>query len=286
MKMKETKFWIRRMCWKPRYKENTLPKARVNGIDINYIERGEGTPFLLVHGFQNSHFSFTPLIDWLADRFHVYALDLRGHGDSDKPRGPYTIQTFADDVVGFLDALGVERTDYLGQSMGGRTGTMVGIQHPERLSRLMLSAASAGPPSGAYRQMFEENLQVAETEGMEALHEYKLRRDEIPESLREGPLAEEYRERYLKNTPQTFADTANALFTMPVLRDELHRISVPTWVCHGENDAGPISFSEVYAKGVPDCTTSIIPDAGHSVFWDQPGAFIAQMEKFLEKNPL
>ena len=263
-----------------------MPKARVNGIDINYIERGEGTPFLLVHGFQNSHFSFTPLIDWLAGRFHVYALDLRGHGDSDKPRGPYTIQTFADDVVGFLDALGVERTDYLGQSMGGRTGTMVGIQHPERLSRLMLSAASAGPPSGAYRQMFEENLQVAETEGMEALHEYKLRRDEIPESLREGPLAEEYRERYLKNTPQTFADTANALFTMPVLRDELHKISVPTWVCHGENDAGPISFSEVYAKGVPDCTTSIIPDAGHSVFWDQPGAFIAQMEKFLEKTPL
>ncbi len=263
-----------------------MPKARVNGIDIHYIERGEGTPLLAVHGFQNSHFSFTPLFDWLSERFRVYALDLRGHGDSDKPRGPYTIQAFADDVVGFLDALGIERVDYLGHSMGGRTGTMVGIQHSGRLSRLMLSASSAGPPSGAYRQMFEEHLKVAEAEGMEALHEFKLRRDEVPEGMREGPLAAEYRENFLKNTPQTFADTAHALFTIPVLRDELHRISVPTWVCHGENDAGPIDFSEVYAKHVPDCTTSIIPDAGHSSFWDQPEAFIAEMEKFLENNPL
>ena len=261
-----------------------MPKARVNGIDIHYIERGEGLPLLLVHGFQNSHFTFTPLIDWLSERFRVLAIDLRGHGDSDKLRGPYTIQTFADDVLGFLDALGIERADYLGQSMGGRTGTMLAIQHTERLNRLMLSASSAGPPSGAYRRMFDEQLAVAQSEGMEALYAFKLRREEIPESLREGPLAAEYKERFLKNTPETFADTANALFTMPVLRDQLHQISVPTWVCHGENDAGPIDFSEVYRNNVPDCATSIIPDAGHSVFWDQPDAFIAQMEKFLEKN--
>ena len=263
-----------------------MPKARVNGVDIHYIERGEGLPLLLVHGFQNSHFTFRPIIDRLAGRFRVLALDLRGHGDSDNPAGPYTIQTFADDVLGFLDALEIERADYLGQSMGGRTGTMLGIQHPERLNRLMLSASSCGPPSGAYRQMFDEQLAVAQSEGMEALLEFKVRRDELPESLREGPLAGEYKERFLKNTPETFADTANALFTMPDLRDELHRISVPTWVCHGENDAGPIAFSEVYAKYVPDCATSIIPDAGHSVFWDQPDAFIAQMEQFLEKNPV
>ena len=93
--------------------------------------------------------------------------------------------------LGFLDALGIERADYLGQSMGGRTGTMLAIQHPERLNRLMLSASSCGPPSGAYRQMFDEHLQaVAQSEGMEALLEFKVRRDELPESLREGPLAE------------------------------------------------------------------------------------------------
>ena len=119
---------------------------------------------------------------------------------------------------------------------------------------------------------------------MEALHEFKLRRDEVPEGLREGPLAAEYRENFLKNTPQTFADTAHALFSMPVLRDELHKISVPTWVCHGENDAGPIDFSEVYAKHVPDCTTSIIPDAGHSSFWDQPGPSSPRWRSSLRKT--
>ena len=135
--------------------------------------------------------------------------------------------------------------------------------------------------------MFDEQLAVAQSEGMEALFEFKVRRDEIPESLREGPLSGEYKERFLKNTPETFADTANALFTMPDLRDELlqnlrSRLGVP----RGERRR-PYRFQRgVSRSNVPDCATSIIPDAGHSVFWDQPDAFIAQMEQFLEKNPV
>lgn len=263
-----------------------MPKARVNGADLHYEERGEGPPLLLVHGFQSSHFAFTPIIDRLAARFRTLALDLRGHGDSDKPPGPYAIKTFADDALGFLDAMGIERADYLGQSMGGRTGTMLAIRHPDRLNRLMLSASSAGPPSGAYREMFEAQLRVAETKGMEALFEFKLRRGEIPESLREGPLAREYRERFLKNTTRSFADAASALFGMPDLRAELSAITAPTWVCYGENDAGPLDFARAYMSGVPDCRLSVIPDAGHSVFWDQPDSFLAEMERFLELKPL
>ena len=262
-----------------------MPKALVNGVNIHYVERGEGAPLLLVHGFQNSHFTFRPIMGWLERRFRVLAVDLRGHGDSDKPPGPYAIQTFADDVLGFLDALGIGRVDYLGQSMGGRTGTLFGIQHSDRLNRLMLSASSAGAPTGAYRKGFEEQLRVAESQGMEALLEFKMRRGEIPKPLRAGPLAREYAERFLKNTPRTFADTASALFTMPDLREQLSNISVPTWVCYGENDAGPLDFSDSYLSNVPGCARSIIPDAGHSVFWDQTDAFIAEMEKFLEKNP-
>ena len=263
-----------------------MPKARVNGVGIHYAECGEGPPLLLVHGFQSSHFTFRPIVDWLERHFRVLAIDLRGHGDSDKPEGPYTIQTFADDVLGFLDALEIERADYLGQSMGGRAGTMFAIQHPDRLNRLMLSASSAGPPSGAYRRTFKEQLRVVESEGMEALLAFKMRRGEIPESLRDGPLAREYAALFLKNTPRTFADTANALFTMPDLRARLSDISAPTWVCYGERDAGPLDFSGVYSENVPDCSLSIISDAGHSVFWDQPNAFIAEMSRFLEKKPV
>lgn len=262
-----------------------MPRVRVGDIDMHYVESGEGPPLLLVHGFQSSHFAFRPIVRWLAGRFRVLAVDLRGHGDSDKPRGPYAIETFADDLLGFLDALGIDRADYLGQSMGGRTGTMLAVRHPGRLRRLMLSASSAGPPSGAYRAMFEEQLRVVASEGMEGLLGFKRRRGEIPQALREGALAREYAERFLKNTPQTFADTAHALFHMPDLRGELHRISSPTWVCYGENDAGPLDFSDAYFSRIPGCARSIIPDAGHSVFWDQPDAFIAQMEAFLEGNP-
>ena len=98
-----------------------MPAVNVNGLKLNYLDRGQGAPIVLSHGFQNSGFAFTPILDRLAERFRVLALDKRGHGDSDKPPGPYRIQNFADDLLGFLDALGLEKVDFLGHSIGGRT---------------------------------------------------------------------------------------------------------------------------------------------------------------------
>ena len=69
-----------------------MPAVNVNGLKLNYLDRGQGAPIVLSHGFQNSGFAFTPILDRLAD-----------------------------DLLGFLDALGLEKVDFLGHSMGGRT---------------------------------------------------------------------------------------------------------------------------------------------------------------------
>jgi pimeloyl-ACP methyl ester carboxylesterase len=126
-----------------------MPTVNVNGLKLNYLVQGRGSPMVLSHGFQNSGFAFTPILDRLGERFQVFALDKRGHGDSDKPPGPYRIQDFADDLLGFLDTLGLDKVDFLGHSMGGRTGTLFAIEHSDRLSRLMLVSSSASAPSGA-----------------------------------------------------------------------------------------------------------------------------------------
>ena len=178
-----------------------MPTVNVNGLKLNYLVCGEGTPIVLSHGFQNSVFAFTPVLDDLAKRFQVFALDKRGHGDSEKPPGPYRIQDFADDLLGFLDVLDLEKVDLLGHSMGGRTGTLFAIEHSDRLHRLMLVSSSAGPPSGVYRERFEVLQKVAFEEGMEAVFNHHEFRGFLPSKMLEGPLAEEYRERFLKNTP-------------------------------------------------------------------------------------
>ncbi|MFQ5916135.1 MAG: alpha/beta fold hydrolase [Nitrospinota bacterium] len=263
-----------------------MPTVAVNGVKLNYLVRGKGPPIVLSHGLQNSVFAFTPILDPLAQRFRVFALDKRGHGDSQKPPGPYRIQDFADDLLGFLDALGLERVDFLGHSMGGRTGTLFAAGHSDRLSRLMLVSSSAGPPSGAYRKHFEVLQRVAAEEGMEAVFNHNEFRRLIPPKMLEGPPGQEYRKRFLKNTPETYAASANALFTMPDLTGRLGEISVPTWVCYGENDPGPLDFSDIYLERIPNCTRVILPGSGHFPIWDSTGAFLAALEDFLARFPI
>jgi 3-oxoadipate enol-lactonase len=263
-----------------------MPIVSVRGLKLNYLVRGDGPPMILSHGFQNSGFAFTPILDRLAERFQVFALDKRGHGDSDKPPGPYRIQDFADDLLGFLDALGLEKVDFLGHSMGGRTGTLFAIDHSDRLSRLMLVSSSAGAPSGAYREHFEVLHQLSLKEGMEAVFNHHEFRRLLPPKMLEGPLAKEYKTRFLKNTPDTYAATANALFTMPDLTGRLGEISVPTLICYGENDPGPLDFSDIYLEGIPDCTRVILPGSGHFPIWDATDALMEAFDDFLAKHAL
>lgn len=263
-----------------------MPVVNVKGLKMNYLVRGEGPPMILSHGIQNSGFAFTPIIDRLAERFQVFALDKRGHGDSDKPPGPYRIQDFSDDLLGFLDALGLEKVDFLGHSMGGRTGTLFGIEHSDRLNRLMLASSSAAAPSGAYREHFEVLHQLSLKEGMEAVFNHHEFRRLLPPKMLEGPLAVEYKKRFLKNTPDTYAASASALFTMPDLVGRLSEISVPTWICYGENDPGPLDFSDIYLEHIPDCTRVILPGSGHFPIWDATDAMMAALDDFLAKHPI
>ena len=263
-----------------------MPDVTVNGVRLHYLDKGEGPAIVLVHGFQSSAFAFHPIIDRLAESFRVLALDLRGHGDSERPAGPYRIQDFSDDVLAFIDVLGLERVDYMGQSMGGRTGTLFGVEHSDRLNRLMLVSSSAGPPSGDYRAHFEGLLAQAGREGMSAIFDSENYQSRVPPQLREGELARELRERFLKNTPETYAATANALFTMPDLVCRLGEIGAPTWVCHGGNDEGPLDFSEVYLEGVPTCRRVIIAGSGHHPIWDNTGEFMDEVGAFLAEFPV
>ncbi len=260
-----------------------MPTAKVNGVNLNYEIYGEGPPLVLVHGFQSSTFVWDSVIETLSKRFQAIALDLRGHGDSERPAGPCRIQDFSDDLIGFLDALGLDKVDLMGQSMGGRTATLFAIEHSDRLNRLMLVSSSAGPPSGAYQKRFQSLLETATHEGMEAVFDHELMRASRPPGLREGPKLEEYRRRFLKNTPATYAATANALFTMPDLTGRLGEISVPAWVCYGGNDAGPLDFSEIYKERIPDCVLSIIPGSGHFPMWDNTEKFLAAFDNFVVK---
>jgi pimeloyl-ACP methyl ester carboxylesterase len=110
---------------------------------ISVTEAGSGPPVVMLHGLGATKVSFLPTVAAFAGSHRAIAIDLPGFGDSVKPiRAPYDAPYFARSVLALLDALGLERADLLGNSMGGRVAIEVGLEAPERVRRLGLLAPS------------------------------------------------------------------------------------------------------------------------------------------------
>lgn len=111
-------------------------------IRLHYMERGAGEPLVLLHGNGESGNYFSHQIDYFSRFCRVIAVDTRGHGQSPRGDAPFTIRQFADDLLEFLDGLGIERVRLLGFSDGGNTALVFALRHPERVARLVLNGAN------------------------------------------------------------------------------------------------------------------------------------------------
>lgn len=110
---------------------------------LSTMEAGIGRPVLAIHGLGGTKGSFLPTVAALSDHFRVVAVDLPGFGDSDKPIGAsYCPRFFADAMIDLLDALGLDRVELIGNSLGGRVALEVALRCPERAGRLVLLAPS------------------------------------------------------------------------------------------------------------------------------------------------
>lgn len=107
-----------------------------------YKEAGAGEPLLLLHGNGESSEYFAHQIEAFQERFHVYALDTRGHGKTPRGSAPFTIRQFAEDLLGFMEEKKIARANILGFSDGGNIAMVFAIHHPERVNRLILNGAN------------------------------------------------------------------------------------------------------------------------------------------------
>src|SRR5262245_38445148 len=118
-------------------------KTRINGITLAYDDKGEGLPIVFLHAFPLNRTMWTPQIEALAPRFRIIAVDLRGHGESDAPLWRYTMEQFADDVVGLLDHLEVPQVVLVGLSMGGYLSFSCYRRFPQRIKAMVLADTRA-----------------------------------------------------------------------------------------------------------------------------------------------
>ena len=120
-----------------------------NGIALAYDEQGVGDPpLVLIHGWCCDHGYFTPQAEHFSHRHHVVSVDLRGHGASDAPRGPYSMRSLADDVAWLAGELGLRRPVLVGHSLGGLVALNVAAHHPGLPAALVLLDSPLLPPEG------------------------------------------------------------------------------------------------------------------------------------------
>jgi pimeloyl-ACP methyl ester carboxylesterase len=119
--------------------EATMATMVHQGIKLAYEDRGAGKPaFVFVHGWTCNHTFFAPQAAHFARRHRVVSVDLRGHGESDKPQGPYPIAGYADDLAYMIEQLGLGQVVAVGHSRGGMTVLQLAAAHPDRVAAIVM----------------------------------------------------------------------------------------------------------------------------------------------------
>ena len=199
----------------------------------------------------------------LAHGWRIVRYDLRGHGGSATPDGPYSMAELAQDVLELLGHLGVGRFHYAGVSLGGAVGQWLAIRHPDRLLSLALCATAARFPN---RESYSERAARARAEGMESMVSSREGTWYTARFAAEHPDETERLLTMLRATdPEGYAGCCEALADFDV-RSELGRISVPTLVVAGSEDpATPVQTMHELADGISAATFVEVPGAAHLV---------------------
>ena len=147
--------------------EKVLPSTRVNGVRMRYREAGEGEPLLMVHGNFGSSRWFIDQLESPPAGFRILAPDLPNFAGSERMPGPISIEAYGRFLAGFCDALGLERLNLLGHSLGGAVAQAFALEQPERVERMILvaSAAPDGHPTPAEHYPVLQSL-AGNREGM------------------------------------------------------------------------------------------------------------------------
>lgn len=261
-------------------------RIQVNGINLGYEEWGAGKPVVLLHAFPCNRSMWAPQINALTQHqpFRVITPDFRGFGESDVPDGPYPMETLANDIAMLLDALQIEDCVLGGLSMGGYAVFAFYRAYRTRVRALILADTrpQADTPEG--RAGREENAQLAEREGSQAVVEGLLPRLLTPETLQEptGTMAR-LRAMMEAATPTGMAGALRGIALRPDSTDLLPQIHCPTLVLVGEEDViTPPAYARLLVEHIPNARLITIPRAGHLANLEQPEVFNQALIAFLE----
>jgi non-heme chloroperoxidase len=239
------------------------------GPQVHYAEQGDpdGETILFLPAYADSWFSYSRMLPLLPTRFHAFALDQRGHGDSERPSCCYTVDDLAADTVAFLDDAGIERATLVGHSGSCFTARRVAVTHPERVVGLVLIGAPLSLAKPAV-VAFQATVHALEDPvPAEFAREFQVGAVHVPlpEEFLEGLVAES-----LKLPVHVWKAALDGLVAFDDAAD-LGRITASTLLIWGDHDAVvSLEDQQRLKEAIPAAGLKVYPETGHSPHWERP----------------
>ena len=273
-------------------------KVRVNGVELHYIEQGQGEPLILLHGGQGDYRSWGPQIAILSQHYRVISYSRRYNYPNDNPLTAkyHSGYTDAEDLAALIRHLKIGRVNFVGTSAGALTALVLTIKHPEMVRSLVLAEppihrwAKDDPNGEALYKQFMNALWEPAAAAFKAGDDEGAMRilvDGFAGKRRFDDLSPEARATAMQNSRFFKAATLSADPFPALSKDKVKRLSVPILIITGENTIKLHKFvNDELARLLPKAERITIPRAGHGSARENPEAFNEAVLKILAKQRL
>jgi pimeloyl-ACP methyl ester carboxylesterase len=252
----------------------------VNGVKINYIEQGSGDEVIIfVHGYASSKGAWKEVLELLPKEYHAYALDQRGHGQSERP-GSYQLTEFVEDIYAFSQELGIERFTYVGHSMGGKIGMKFAVDHPDVLKALVLvcpAAAFAFPPDQVPAIREGNSEMLATPESIRSYVEWEIDNKPVSEERINDMVND-----MSSIDPAAIEGCADFLFSTDLI-PQLGDIRASTLIVAGEKDKTvTFDIAKPTADAIKGSRIEVLKNASHFLPIESPQGLVDLITSFIK----
>lgn len=260
-------------------------QVEANGITVRYELSGaeEAPVVMLCHSLGATLEMWDAQMGSLTQRYGVLRYDLRGHGGTDAPSGPYTFDMLADDALALLDVLGIHSCHFVGLSLGGMVGQALALRKAQPLVSLTLCATSSRIAPEA-QPIWDDRINTAQSQGMPAVAPATLDRWLSQDFQQRAPEEAQRIRNMIETTPVAgFVGCAQAIRNLN-FTERLKDIVLPTLVVVGKDDPStPVATSEVIQREIKGAGLVVLDRAMHLCNIEQAQAFNDSLRAFLDK---
>jgi 3-oxoadipate enol-lactonase len=266
-----------------------MPKVKVNDITMNYEQQGSGEPLVLIPYLAADNACYAFQVADYAKHFTCISLDPRGAGETDKPEGTYSTELFADDVAGFMQAIGVERAHVSGVSLGAATGLWLAGKYPQRVKTLSLH--SCWPKTDPFLKVIVQGWQTM-AKGLGSVTEMVIQGILpfclTPELYAAKPEYVDQLAAFVRSRPKqpldAFMRQSNAVIAHDAL-SQLGRIAAPTQITFGRHDiVTSTRFADPLKSGIKGSELTVFETCAHAAIYETVADFNERTLAFLKRH--